>query len=164
MSTPLGTDAVLQVADLLRGREQSVAVAESSTAGLISASLLAVPGASSYFLGGSVVYTLASRKALLGISRADVEGLEPLTEAMVMRFAQQARQQLNATWGLAELGVAGPTGARYGHAPGISVLAVDGPVPLSTTIETGDDNREANMWAFTQRAFTLFAEALQAQA
>lgn len=163
MPTPLANETVLQIAEMLRRREQSVAVAESSTAGLISASLLAVPGASSYFLGGSVVYTLASRKALLGITRRDVEGLEPLTEAMVMRFAQQARQQLDATWGLAELGVAGPTGARYGHPPGISVLAVDGPVPLSATIETGDDDRERNMWAFTERALTLFGQALQAQ-
>ncbi len=160
MTTPLASVTVLRIAELLKEKKQTVAVAESSTAGLISAGLLAVPGASSYYLCGSVVYTLAARKALLGIRKHDVEGLEPLTEAMVMRFAQQARQQLDATWALAELGVAGPTGARYGHPPGISVLAVDGPRPLSATIETGQADREANMRAFAERAFSLLEEAL----
>ncbi len=147
-------------ADLLQSHNQTVAVAESSTAGLISACLLAVPGASSYFLGGSVIYTLPARKKLLGIQREDVAGLQPLTEAMVMRFAQVARSQLDATWAVAELGVAGPTGARYGHPPGISVLAVDGPVHLSRTINTGSDNREENMWHFTQAACDLLVQAV----
>ena len=159
----LTTPTVNKIADVLKAQGQTVAVAESSTAGLISASLLAVPGASAYYKGGSVIYTLEARKALLGLSRADVEGLEPLTEAMVMRFAEIARKQLDATWSIAELGVAGPTGARYGHPPGISVIAVDGPVRLSFTLETGDDDREANMWAFTAQAFELMAQALSAQ-
>ena len=151
---------VNDIAEVLKSRGETVAVAESSTAGLISATLLAVPGASAYYKGGSVIYTLASRKELLGITRADVEGLEPLTEAMVMRFAERARTQLDATWGIAELGVAGPTGARYGHPPGISVIAVDGPVKLSLTVTTGDDHRETNMWVFTERALDLLFEAI----
>ena len=123
---PTLTDLSGSVAELLKQNGQTVAVAESSTGGLISAGLLAVPGASSYFVGGSVVYTMASRKALLGVGRADVEGLEPLTVEMAAKFAELARIQLGTSWGLAELGAAGPTGTRYGHAPGISVIAVDG--------------------------------------
>ena len=156
----LVTAAVSQLAEQLRQLEHNVAVAESSTAGLISASLLAVPGASAYFRGGSVIYTLESRRELLGIRRSDVEGLEPLTEAMVMKFAERARSQLDATWGLAELGVAGPTGARYGHPAGISVLAVDGPVRLTRTITTGSADREENMWTFTAAALDLLSEAV----
>ena len=150
-------------APLLKSRNQTVAVAESSTAGLISAALLAIPGASSYYKGGSVIYTLESRRELLGIRRADVEGLEPLTEAMVQKFAELARKQLDATWAIAELGVAGPTGARYGHPPGISVIAVQGPVCMSCTIETHSDNREENMWAFTKAACDLLHQAVSAQ-
>ncbi|MEQ9002892.1 MAG: CinA family protein, partial [Pseudomonadales bacterium] len=135
MTGILITDQVGRVAALLKARGETVAVAESSTGGLIAASLLAVPRASAYFLGGSVVYTLASRRALLEITAADVAGLEPLTEAMAERFAARARAQLDATWGLAELGAAGPTGTPYGHAPGISVIAVTGPVTLTTTLE-----------------------------
>ena len=159
-NTPLG-DISARAATLLKERGEKVVVCESSTAGLISASLLAVPGASAYFEGGAVVYTLASRKVYLKLTRADVEGLEPLTEAMVMRFAEVAREQMGTTWAISELGVAGPTGARYGHPPGISVLAIDGPVRLSTTIETGSDKREENMWAFTQAACDLLANAIE---
>ena len=160
MPPALVSPTVQAIADQLTARGETVAVAESSTAGLISASLLAVPGASAYYRGGSVVYTLESRKQLLGITRADVEGLEPLTEAMVLRFAEIARAQLDATWGVAELGVAGPTGARYGHPPGISVLAVVGPRELSTTVATGSDDREQNMRAFTEAGLALLAQAL----
>ncbi len=155
--TELGANA----GELLKQSAATVAVTESSTAGLISAALLAVPGASAYFRGGSVVYTLESRKALLGITREDVEGLQPLTEPMVLRFAEVARTQLATTWGIGELGVAGPTGARYGHAPGISVLAVTGPVTLTTTVETGHGDREANMWAFTEAGLNLLTSAIE---
>lgn len=148
-------------ADLLKANGATIAVTESSTGGLISAALLAVAGASAYFMGGSVVYTLPSRKEILGIRRADVEGLEPLTEAMVMKFAERARQQLDTTWAIAELGVAGPTGARYGHAPGLSVIAIDGPKKASIVIETGSSDREANMWAFTAAALALIQETVQ---
>src|SRR5512137_67767 len=109
MDRLLLTDRVARIAAMLKDRGETVAVAESSTGGLIAASLLSVPGASAYFLGGSVVYTLVSRRELLRITAADVEGLEPLSEPMVCRFARRARLQLGATWGVAELGAAGPT-------------------------------------------------------
>ncbi len=147
-------------AERLTASGQTVAVTESSTGGLISAALLSVPGASAYYRGGSVIYTLDSRRELLGITREDVAGLEPLTEAMAARFAEVARAQLDATWAIAELGVAGPTRARYGHPPGISVLAVAGPCPRTAAVDTGSDDREENMWRFTQAAMTLLVESL----
>lgn len=148
------------VAQALFAAGETVAVAESSTGGLISASLLAVPGASAFYRGGSVIYTLEARRTLLGISRADVAGLEPLTEAMAARFAEVARRQLEATWAIAELGVAGPTRARYGHEPGLCVLAVDGPRPCTNLLQTGSDDREANMWRFAEAALSLLARAV----
>jgi nicotinamide-nucleotide amidase len=150
------------VAEKLIEAGATLAVAESSTGGLISAALLAVPGASAYFRGGSVIYTLEARRELLGIRRGDVEGLEPLTEAMTAQFAARARKQLDATWAVAELGVAGPTPARYGHAPGLSVIAVDGPRPMTRVIQTRSADREANMWRFTEAALELVVEALTA--
>ncbi len=149
---------------LLKDTQQTIAVAESSTAGLISAALLAVPGASAYYKGGTVIYTLESRRELLGISREDVAGLEPLTKEMVLQFARRARAQLDADWGIAELGVAGPAGSRYGHPAGVSVLAVAGPTERATLIETHDENRERNMWAFTGAALELLEETLQSAA
>src|SRR3954465_370737 len=90
-------------------RRQTIAVAESSTGGLISASLLAVPGASAYFLGGAVVYTAAARAALLGIGPADMAGLRSASEPYAALLARRVRERLGATWGLAETGAAGPT-------------------------------------------------------
>ncbi len=148
----------------LKAAGQTVAVAESSTAGLISASLVAVAGASAYYRGGSVIYTLESRRHILGIRRADVEGLDPMTEAMVERFASKARDQLDATWGIAELGIAGPTPAGYGIDAGRSVIAVVGPKTLTTSVDTGHNNREQNMWEFTAAAFALLEEALLEEA
>ena len=147
------------VASNFRQLGQQVSVAESSTGGLISASLLAVPGASDYYAGGSVIYTLAARRRFLALDRARLHGLEPLTEAMVMVFAEAAREALDAQWGIAELGAAGPTGTPYGHSPGISVIGVSGPVNLSVRIETGIGERETNMWRFTQAALTLLEQA-----
>jgi nicotinamide-nucleotide amidase len=157
------TEHSTPIAAVLVRNKQTVAVAESSTGGLLCASLLAVPGASAYFKGGSAIYTLASRKHLLGMRREDVEGLEPMTEAMALAFAKKARLQLDATWGIAELGIAGPTGAPYGQPPGTSVIGIDGPCPLSTTVHTGSHDREENMWEFTRCALALFSDALNHQ-
>jgi PncC family amidohydrolase len=148
-------------ADLLKAAKHTIAVTESSTGGLISAALLAVPGASAYYLGGSVVYTLPSRRKILGIRGEDVAGMEPLTEAMVLAFAERAREQLDTTWAIAELGVAGPTGARYGHPPGTCVIGIVGPYRASLSISTGSSDREENMWTFTRQALTLLAATLR---
>lgn len=151
-----------RIAQLLTERAETVSVAESSTGGLISANLLAVPGASSYFLGGSVVYTLASRRAFLDLDREKVKSLKPLTTEMVEAFAHAARLKLDATWGIAELGAAGPAGSPYGHGAGTSVIGISGPRTRSILVETNSDDRQANMQAFTQRALALFEETLLA--
>ncbi len=144
----------------LSRRGESVAVAETSSGGLISAALLAVPGASAYYRGGSVLYTAQARRALAGIDREAIAGLEPLSEAMVARFAEIGRRQLDATWCIAELGAAGPTGTPYGHPAGTCVVAVDGPIPLQATVRTGSGDREANMWRFAREALMLLDRAL----
>jgi len=148
------------VGALLKERKQTVAVAESSTGGLISAGLLAVPGASAYFLGGGVIYTLAARRALLGLPDEVLKGLKPLTEDYVLACAGAVRERLDTTWGIAELGAAGPTGTRYGHPPGLSAIAVVGPVEKARLLETGSADREGNMWRFAAAALALLEEAI----
>ncbi|MGK0336792.1 MAG: PncC family amidohydrolase [Candidatus Azotimanducaceae bacterium] len=150
-----------EIAAMLIERGETVSVAESSTGGLIAANLLSVAGASAYFQGGSVVYTLASRRAFLDLNRERLRDLKPLTEEMVAEFAIAARQKLGTIWGIAELGAAGPAGTPYGHGPGTSVIAISGPYPMSTTIQTNDDDRQNNMLAFTQAGLDLFKQALQ---
>ncbi len=148
------------IAELLKARQQTIAVAESSTGGLISASLLAVPGASAYYLGGTVIYTLKARNELLGLTKDALKAQTPLSEAYVALCARTIRDKLGATWGIAELGATGPAGTSYGHPPGICVLAVEGPVSLTLRIENGCAAREANMWEFTHAGLALLQRAL----
>lgn len=150
-----------KIAARLVTRKETIAIAESSTGGLIAAALLAVPGASKYFLGGAVVYTKASRTALLAIGDAEMQGLRPSTEAYSLLIARRIRERHGASWGLGETGAAGPTGNRYGDAAGHSCIAVVGPaLERAITLETGSADRVANMDAFARRALDLLAEAL----
>ena len=155
------TAIAIEVAELLKQRQETVAVSESSTGGLISAALLAVPGASAYFMGGSVIYTHAAREVLLEIDFADHPGMRSSSEPYAQLAAATIRQRLNTTWGLSETGAAGPTGNRYGDAAGHSCIAVAGPLEHCITLETGQSEREQNMWLFTEHALKIFAQILK---
>ena len=155
--TPLAT----AIAARLRERKESIAVAESSAGGLISAVLLAVPGASAYFLGAAVVYTQAARRALLRVPDEAVRGVRSSTEAYALIKARTIRELLGATWGLSETGASGPTGNRYGDAAGHACLAVAGPVERAVTLETRDGDRERNMWVFARAALELLDTSLR---
>ena len=148
--------ALLPVAErvgaLLKSRGETIAVAESSSGGLVCAALLAVPGASAYFLGGGVVYTLPSRLALLAMPRAEIMRS---SEQSALLLARAARRQLDATWGLAETGAAGPTGPA-----GRTFVAITGPVDMALHVETGLGDRVANMRAFANEALALLERAL----
>ncbi len=149
-----------KVAALLKARKETIAVAESSTGGLISAALLAVPGASAYFVGGAVIYT---GKALLGLKDMREEmlaGIRASTEPYALLKARVIRERFQADWGIGESGAAGPTGNRYGDPPGHTCLAVSGKVDRAITLETGSADRVANMHAFAAAALKLLVESL----
>jgi PncC family amidohydrolase len=147
---------------LLKARGETVAVAESSGGGLISACLLAVPGASAYFIGGGVIYTHAARETLMRIDFDRHPGMRSSSEPYAALLAETVRERLGSTWGLAETGAAGPSGNRYGDAAGHTCIALSGPVTRVFTLETGDGDREANMWRFTEAALGALVEALDA--
>ena len=149
------------VGELLKQRKETLAIAESSAGGLINAALVAVPGASAYYLGGCIVYTAASRTALLMITKEDLAGMRSASEPYAQLAARRVREKLGATWGLSETGAAGPTGNRYGDAAGHACIAVSGPVERVITLETASADREANMWAFARRAIELLHTCLQ---
>ena len=154
------SDICTSIASQLIANGHTVSVAESSTGGLIAASLLSVSGASSYFQGGCVIYTRESRHAFLDLDLKKVKALKPLTEPMVAEFAHAARLKLDATWGVAELGAAGPTGTPYGHAAGTSVIGISGPINATLVVETSLADREKNMRLFTEAALELFNATL----
>ena len=149
-----------RVAAKLIARGETLALCETAAGGLASAALLAVPGASSFFVGSAVAYSRKSRRALLDLRGVDVEGFRPMSEEMGLAFAARTRERMEAHWGLAELGIAGPSGSPYGGPAGVALLAVDGPVRRARRIETGSADRSANMLAFAVALLELLEEAL----
>ncbi|NQW16701.1 MAG: CinA family protein [Chloroflexi bacterium] len=150
------------VAAILKQRGETVAVAETSGGGLISAALLAIPGASAYYMGGVVAYTGTARDELLEIDLDDHPGVRSSSEPYAALTASTIREKLNTTWGISETGAAGPIGNSYGDAAGHTCVAVSGPIDRVSTLETGLTDRDANMTLFAERCLEQFAEALNA--
>ncbi len=145
---------------LLIARKQTVVVAESSAGGLITAALLAVPGASACVRGGIVVYTREMRREILGIHDEEMRGLTPSTEAYALLKARRIRERMNTDWSLSETGATGPTGSRYGYPPGHACFAVAGAVEVARTLETGNADRVGNMQVFAAAALDFLAEVV----
>ena len=149
-----------QIAAKLIERRQTIAVAESSTGGLISASLLAVPGASAYFLGSAVVYTRDARRILMDIPDDAMKGIRSASEPYAKLLANQMRTRFATDWGLSETGATGPTGNRYGDAAGHSCIGIAGLEPSAMTLETGSADRLANMHVFASTALNFLLQNL----
>jgi PncC family amidohydrolase len=149
------------VGQLLKDRGESLAVAESSCGGLLNATLVAVPGASAYYVGGAIIYTRTAQQGLLGVPDEAMEGKRASTEEYAAMNAATISERLGTTWGLGETGASGPTGNRYGDDAGHVCIAVSGPVERSITVETADSDREGNMWVFAARALALLEECIR---
>ena len=160
---PLLADLALRVATTLRQRGEKVAVAESSAGGLVSAALLAIPGASAYFVGGAVIYTRRAGKALLALTADDMAGMRGETEPYAALIANRTREVHRAMWGIAESGASGPSPSPYGDVPGRVCLAVAGARTAVHTVETGRHDRTVNMDLFARHLLALFDRTLHAQ-
>jgi PncC family amidohydrolase len=158
--TPELIQSAQRVASMLRDRGETVAVAEGSAGGLVSAALLSVPGASAYFVGGTVVYTVAASRAWMAGAIDVPAGMRGATEAFAGYLATSVRLKVGSTWGIGEAGAAGPANP-YGDPAGHSWLAVDGPRFATRNLLTGLDDRLDNMIAFAAAALQLFAEVLE---
>ena len=148
------------VGQLLIERKQTLAISESSSGGLISAALLSISGASTYFMGGGVIYTHRARQILLEIDFEDHPGVRSSSEPYALLAANTVRERLGTYWGLSETGAAGPTGNRYGDVAGHSCIAVSGPVEKVITLETGLSDREENMWVFAEKSLKTLEQAI----
>ncbi|MDQ1424742.1 MAG: nicotinamide-nucleotide amidase [Acidimicrobiaceae bacterium] len=144
---------------LLRDRGDTVSVAEGSAGGLVSAALLAVRGASAYYVGGTVVYTMAAKDRLVAGAVEAPEGMRGATEEFALYLARSIAERLATTWGIGEAGAAGP-GNRYGDPAGHGWVAVAGPSEATRHALTGVDDRPANMVAFASAALTLLVDTL----
>ena len=154
-------DLAARVGARLKERGETVAVADGSAGGLISAALLSVPGASAYFVGGGVLYTTHSKQVFLGLTREQATEPRSSTEPHTLMLARAIRERLGTTWGLAETGATGPTGNRYGDAAGHVCVAYSGPGgERAATRETASPDRAANMDRFACAALELLLEGL----
>ncbi len=151
-----------RAAELLKGRGETIAVSESSCGGLISAALLSVPGASAYYRGGTVVYTLDASAAFLGGAVEPPPGLRGATEPFARYQAQAVQTKLGTTWATGETGATGPTPNRYGDPNGHAWVAVEGPVCRTRNVLTGSDDRVGNMEAFAAALLEELIAALEA--
>jgi nicotinamide-nucleotide amidase len=149
-----------KAAALLKDRRETIVVTESSAGGLISAALLAIPGASAYFLGSAVIYTRQSRSVFLDIADGALTGMRPASEPYALLLARTARSQFSASWGLAETGATGPAGNRYGDPAGHACIAVVGLAEQAITLKTGRAERIDNMRAFAGAALELLIQVL----
>ncbi|MBM3943566.1 MAG: CinA family protein [SAR202 cluster bacterium] len=156
------TSLASAVGALLKERQETISVSESACGGLISATLVSIPGASAYYVGGAVVYTGTSRTELLRVPESAMRGMRASSEPYALLTARTVRELLGATWGLSETGASGPTGNRYGDDAGHACVAVAGPgVERVVTLETRSADREANMWAFARAALHLLEQCLR---
>ena len=151
-----------RIGERLAARGETIAVAESSAGGLVSAALLSRAGASAYYFGGVVLYTRRSRRLLTTLTSDDTAGMRSSSPPFALLMARHQRTRFKASWGLAETGAAGPTGNAYGDPAGHSCLAVAGPVQRERVLRTGSADRSANMLAFSMAALQLLEEALAA--
>lgn len=151
----------MRIAARLIERGESVAVSESSSGGLVSAALLAVPKASIWYQGASITYTPNVARGLLGITRETMPtGVRSSTEPYALFMAGVIRERLRGSWGLCETGAAGPEGNSYGDAAGHTCVGIVGPVVASFTLETGKSDRAENMMAFARFALERFEMVL----
>jgi PncC family amidohydrolase len=150
-----------EVGALLVERGENVCVADGTTGGLVSAALLSLPGASRFFAGGAVLYTIKSRVTLAGAPAELFANYQGTTLEMMAVTANAMRERLGTTWCVAESGVAGPTGGRSGKPPGSTNICIVGPVARSEAIETGLSDRAENMVAFATHTLRLFRDALR---
>ncbi|MEL7197326.1 MAG: CinA family protein [Pseudomonadota bacterium] len=151
----------LRIADLLRARGEKVAVADGATGGLIAATLLTVPGALDFFVGGGVVYSFRARDVLFALPREAYKGMRGASEDYALLQARAIRDNFGAEWGLAESGSVGGSSHPTGAAAGTSVAALVGRGDEFTLrLETGADDRISNMYAFTRNALDLLEATL----
>ncbi len=154
-------DLAPKIAALLTAANETVAVAESSAGGLVSACLLSIPGASRFFIGGAVLYSWQIRKPLVHMGREEHRQYRGSTPELILEMARKFRDVTGADWVIGEGGAAGPAKSPYGHDAGYTALAVAGPVSRTAIIETGNADRIENMSEFATALLRLFLNVLE---
>ncbi|KAG9248505.1 competence/damage-inducible protein-like protein cinA [Calycina marina] len=164
---PQKIKSILQeVTALLKERKETVSIAETCAGGLISAALLSIPGASGFYKGGLMLYTLESRVAFAGWTEANTAAYEGPTPDVVTFLATNVRGKLGSTYTICESGTAGPTGGNTPtRTPGYVALVISSEKGTFTReVMTGSSDRGENMVAFATEALTLLRDVIKGDA
>ncbi|EEA25933.1 hypothetical protein TMatcc_005817 [Talaromyces marneffei ATCC 18224] len=155
-----------EISSLLKERKETVSVAETAAGGIISASLLSVPGASAYYKGGLTLYTLESRIVFADWTQEHIANYKGPTTAIVAGLAESTRSKLQSTYTISESGTAGPGGGKASRKPGVAFLAIATPGGSYTReIDTGyGEDREKNMVGFAEEALKLLRDVIKGDA
>lgn len=111
------------VADLLRAKKKTLAVAESCSGGQLSNRITDIAGSSEYFKGGIVAYSTESKIQLLELSLEQLENDGAVSEATAVAMAQAARKQFGSDYGIGITGLAGPGSDQSGKPVGLVYIA-----------------------------------------
>ncbi|RQG91962.1 CinA family protein [Natrarchaeobius chitinivorans] len=160
----------MDLADALRERDDTLAVAESCTGGLIGAAVTAVPGASDYFDSGVTAYAYDAKRRHLGVSREALDEHGAVSAQVAREMARGVRDVADVTWGVSTTGIAGPTGGTDENPVGTVYIGVAYAGPwgsessFATTNRYEFDGDRATVRARTvERAFEDLLSALENQ-
>ncbi len=152
---------VKDIAAILTAAHETLSVAESSAGGLISACLLSIPGASSFFVGSSVLYSYRIREEIVGMGKEEHRIYGGSTPELILEVALRFRERIGTDWVIGEGGAAGPSKSPYGHNAGYTALAIAGPISRAKSIETGRSDRIENMAEFSTALLSFFLDVLK---
>lgn len=161
-------ELVTEISAILKRRGETIAVCEAACGGLISSYLVSVPGASEWFYGGTMVYSLKSRLKLSGWDSQDIDTYTGPSTNVALRLARNLRLELGATWTLSETGYASQSPLAVANDPeaanktGTVYFGISGPDrDLSKVYATGSTERCQNMQAFALQGLKFLLRELR---
>jgi len=145
---------------LLKSRNETLAVAESCTGGLLGSRITDVSGSSSYFLGGAICYTAAAKTEFAGVDEQLIREHGEVSEPVAIALAKGIRERFNATWAVGITGIAGPTGGTPEKPVGTVHIAIAWPEDHKHRKFFWQGPRTIIKWFSTQFALDMLRRAI----
>lgn len=160
---------VEDIAQILRSKNQTLAISEAACGGLLSAYLISVPGASDFYIGGKLVYSVRQRLRLSGWSNEEISSYVGPSKQVALKLARTTKYDLGSTYVLSETGFAGPTtdlhlqtSSNLDAGVGTVYFGVSGPTgDHAEELSTGNGERSTNMTEFARLGLKFLLRTLK---
>jgi PncC family amidohydrolase len=153
--------AAIELGKILRQRNQTLAVAESCTGGLIGHMITEIPGSSAFFLGGVVAYAYEAKERQLGVSHNTLYEYGAVSQETALEMARGARRAFSTDYGLSVTGIAGPAGGLPGKPVGLTWIAISGREDETAEQYIWQGDRQQNKLQSAEAALALLLDVLQ---